>query len=145
MLFRSESVLNTPDAEAFAGQMVPGAPMDDAPVQVLGQDAWLLDQVGKGFQCLLFVDAVPGPDTLAALQGLKQGAVPVDTLIVSPVALSVPGWTVLVDAQGWMAKRYDGQAGTTYLLRPDQHVVARWRQLQVGAVQAAVARAICKV
>ena len=143
--FLTESVLNTPDAEAFAGQMVPGAPMDDAPVQVLGQDAWLLDQVGKGFQCLLFVDAVPGTDTLAALQGLKQGAVPVDTLIVSPVALSVPGWTVLVDAQGWMAKRYDGQAGTTYLLRPDQHVVARWRQLQVGAVQAAVARAICKV
>jgi 3-(3-hydroxy-phenyl)propionate hydroxylase len=142
--FLTESVLNTPDADVFAGQMVPGAPMDDAPVQVNGQDAWLLDQVGKGFQCLLFVDAAPSAETLATLQAFRQGAVSVDTLIVSPVALSVPGWTVVVDAQGWMAKRYDAQAGTLYLLRPDQHVLARWRQLQPAAVQAAVARAICK-
>jgi 3-(3-hydroxy-phenyl)propionate hydroxylase len=68
----------------------------------------------------------------------------VDTLIVSPLALSVPGWTVVVDAQGWMAKRYDAQTGTAYLLRPDQHVLARWRQFNPAAVQAAVARAICK-
>jgi 3-(3-hydroxy-phenyl)propionate hydroxylase len=142
--FLTESVLNTPDTEVFAGQMVPGAPMDDAPVQVNGQDAWLLDQVGKGFQCLLFVDAAPSAETLATLQAFRQGAVSVDTLIVSPVALSVPGWTVVVDAQGWMAKRYDAQVGTVYLLRPDQHVLARWRQLQPAAVQAAVARAICK-
>ena len=142
--FLTESVLNTPDTEVFAGQMVPGAPMDDAPVQVNGQDAWLLDQVGKGFQCLLFVDAAPSAETLATLQAFRQGDVSVDTLIVSPVALSVPGWTVVVDAQGWMAKRYDAQAETVYLLRPDQHVLARWRQLQPAAVQAAVARAICK-
>jgi len=143
--FLTSSALNTPDADTFEGQMVPGAPMDDAPVRVNGQDAWLLDQVGKGFQCLLFVDAAPSADTLAALQILKQSEVPVDTLIVSPVALTVPGFAVLVDAQGWMAKRYDAQAGTMYLLRPDQHVTARWRQLQAAAVQAAVARAICKV
>ncbi|MGV1044900.1 FAD-dependent oxidoreductase [Limnohabitans sp.] len=142
--FLTESGLNTPDTEVFAGQMVPGAPMDDAPVQVNGQDAWLLDQVGKGFQCLLFVDAAPSAETLATLQAFRQGAVSVDTLIVSPVALSVPGWMVVVDAQGWMAKRYDAQAGTVYLLRPDQHVLARWRQLQPAAVQAAVARAICQ-
>jgi len=143
--FLTDSVLNTPDADVFAGQMVPGAPMDDAPVQVDGRDAWLLDQVGQGFQCLLFADAAPDAQALAALQTLQQGAVPVNTLIVSPQALSVPGFSVLVDAQGWMAKRYDAQAGTAYLLRPDQHVVARWRQLQPAAVQAAVARATAQV
>jgi 3-(3-hydroxy-phenyl)propionate hydroxylase len=143
--FLTDSVLNTPDAEVFAGQMVPGAPMDDAPVQVDGRDAWLLDQVGQGFQCLLFADAAPDAQALAALQTLQHGAVPVNTLIVSPQALSVPGFSVLVDAQGWMAKRYDAQAGTAYLLRPDQHVVARWRQLQPAAVQAAVARATAQV
>ncbi|WP_300711571.1 FAD-dependent oxidoreductase [Limnohabitans sp.] len=142
--FLTHSVLNTPDADVFAGQMVPGAPMDDAPVQVNGQDAWLLDQVGKGFQCLLFVDAAPSADTLATLQALKQGAVQVHTLIVSPTALTVPGLAVLVDVQGWVAKRYDAQTGTAYLLRPDQHVLARWRQFNPAAVQAAVARAICK-
>jgi 3-(3-hydroxy-phenyl)propionate hydroxylase len=142
--FLTESMLNTPDAEVFAGQMVPGAPMDDAPVQVDGRDAWLLDQVGQGFQCLLFADAVDA-QTLEALQTLKQAAVPVNTVIVSKQNLSVPGFVVLVDAQGLMAKRYDAQAGTAYLLRPDQHVVARWRQLQTAAVQAAVARATAQV
>jgi 3-(3-hydroxy-phenyl)propionate hydroxylase len=78
------------------------------------------------------------------LQSLRQAQVPVNTLIVSSHALSVPGWPVLVDAQGWMAKRYDAQAGTVYVLRPDQHVLARWRQLNPAAVQSAVARAICK-
>jgi 3-(3-hydroxy-phenyl)propionate hydroxylase len=141
--FLTGSALNTPDADAFEGQMVPGAPMDDAPVQVAGHDAWLLNQVGQGFACLLFADAAPGTDTLAALQSLKHGQLPVDTLIVAPHALEVPGFEVLVDVQGWVAKRYDAHPGTTYLLRPDQHVVARWRAWDAAAVQAAVARATC--
>ena len=140
--FLTESVLNTPDTDAFEGQMVPGAPMDDAPVQVNGQDAWLLDQVGHGFQALLFVDAQPSADTLAALKGLQQGTVPVGTLLVARQAMQVPGFQVLVDAQGWMAKRYDAQPGTTYLLRPDQHVVARWRQWETARLQTALARAL---
>ena len=52
---------------------------------------------------------------------------------------------VLVDAQGWMAKRYDAQPGTTYLLRPDQHVLARWRTLDSARLQAALARALGQV
>ena len=64
------------------------------------------------------------------------------SLIVSRQALQVPGFPVLVDAQGWMAKRYDAQPGTTYLLRPDQHVMARWRTLDGARLQAAMARAL---
>lgn len=143
--FLTGSVLNTPDTEAFDGQMVPGAPMDDAPVQVAGREAWLLDQVGKGFQALWFVAQAPDANTLAALAALRQGPVPVETLIVSSQALEVPGFKVLVDQQGWMAKRYDATPGTTYLLRPDQHVAARWRQLDLAQVQAALARATCQV
>jgi 3-(3-hydroxy-phenyl)propionate hydroxylase len=66
----------------------------------------------------------------------------VDTLIVSHQAMDVPGFKVLVDVQGLMAKRYDAQNGTTYLLRPDQHVVARWRTLDSAKLQAALARAM---
>jgi 3-(3-hydroxy-phenyl)propionate hydroxylase len=142
--FLTDSVLNTPDAESFEGQMVPGAPMDDAPVQVDGQGAWLLDQVGQGFACLLFADAALSADMLAQLQALPTGGLPVTPLIVSPRALDVPGVKVIVDAQGLMAKRYDAQAGTTYLLRPDQHVAARWRQFDNTQVQQAVARATCQ-
>ena len=63
--FLTQSLLNTPDADPFEGNMVPGAPMDDAPVQVAGRDAWLLDQVGHGFACLLFADAMPSADARA--------------------------------------------------------------------------------
>jgi len=135
--------------------MVPGAPMDDAPVQVAGQDAWLLDQVGNRFACLLFADAVPSAEVLAqlnALQAPRESAppranvppVPVTPLIVAPRAFEVPGVKVLVDTQGWVAKRYDGQDGTTYLLRPDQHVAARWRQLDSAKVQQALVLATCQ-
>ena len=141
--FLTSSLLNTPDADAFEGNMVPGAPMDDAPVQVTGKDAWLLDQVGQGFACLLFSDVLPPAEVLAQLQALPKGPLPVTPLIVSPHALAVPGVPVIVDVQGLMAKRYDGQVGTSYLLRPDQHVAARWRQFDPAKVQQAVARATC--
>lgn len=142
--FLTDSVLNTPDADAFEGNMVPGAPMDDAPVQVAGLDAWLLDQVGQGFALLLFADAAPSSEVLAQLQSLRTGQLPVTPLIVASRPLGVPGVKVVVDAQGLMAKRYDGQSGTTYLLRPDQHVAARWRQLDAAKIQQAVARATCQ-
>ncbi len=146
--FLTDSVLNTPDADAFEGQMVPGAPMDDAPVQVNGQDAWLLDQVGKGFQVLLFADAAPSPELLAQLASCGSAPlranepVQVTPLIVTPSPLNITGVKVIVDTQGLVAKRYDAKPGTTYLLRPDQHVVARWRTLDTHAVQAALARAL---
>ena len=142
--FLTSSMLNTPDADALGGNMVPGAPMDDAPVQVNGQDAWLLDQVGQGFAALLFADAEPSADMLTQLQALQTGQRPVTPLIVASRPLDVPGVKVIVDAQGLMAKRYDGQSGTTYLLRPDQHVAARWRQLDAAKIQQALARATCQ-
>ncbi len=40
-----------------------------------------------------------------------------------------------------LGKRYDAQAGTAYLIRPDQHITARWRAFAPGAVTAAVSRA----
>jgi 3-(3-hydroxy-phenyl)propionate hydroxylase len=55
--------------------------------------------------------------------------------------LSLPGVTHIVDAQGLVAKRYDGQDGSTYLLRPDQHVAARWRQFDSHRIAQALARA----
>jgi 3-(3-hydroxy-phenyl)propionate hydroxylase len=129
--FLTESLLNTPDAEPFDGQMVPGAPMDDAPVQVL-----------------LFAHAVPAPEVLAQLASCGRlparanEPVQVTPLIVAPSPMSIPGIQVLVDTQGLVAKRYDATPGTTYLLRPDQHVVARWRTFDPAKLQAALARAM---
>ncbi|WP_374566661.1 FAD-dependent oxidoreductase [Ideonella sp.] len=126
-----DSPLNTPDDEAFEGWMVPGAPMDDAPVAVDGRPGWLLHEVaaGGGFTLLVFGGApIELPDTPVPLRLVRVGTV-----------AAHGAW---VDTEGLVARRYDGRPGTCYLIRPDQHVVARWRRFDASAVQAALARAL---
>jgi 3-(3-hydroxy-phenyl)propionate hydroxylase len=126
--------------------MLPGAPMDDAPVREKGIDRWLLDMVGQHFIALYFADeaaVLPAP-TLASLSNLSCDGIAVQPLVISarpgkPVG-AIP---VLEDPRGVAAKRYDATPGTVYLLRPDQHVAARWRTLDAAKVKAAVARATC--
>ena len=55
------------------------------------------------------------------------------------------GACLIEDSEGLAAKRYDARPGTCYLLRPDQHVCARWRAFELGAVRAAIARATAPV
>ena len=55
------------------------------------------------------------------------------------------GADLVVDHQGIAARRLDATPGTAYLLRPDQHVCARWRAFDAGKVRAALARATCNV
>ena len=58
-------------------------------------------------------------------------------------APAVPGVAVIEDIDGIVAQRFDARPGTFYLLRPDQHVCARWRQVDPAAVQQALERALC--
>jgi 3-(3-hydroxy-phenyl)propionate hydroxylase len=52
-----------------------------------------------------------------------------------------PEVTALSDPEGIAAARYDGAAGATYLLRPDQLIAARWRRFDPAAIAAALAHA----
>jgi 3-(3-hydroxy-phenyl)propionate hydroxylase len=143
--FYVDSPLNTPDAEPFAGRMVPGAPLDDAPIEVDGRGGWLLQSTGNRFQALVFAGD-PGSlpaDTVAAFKSLAGGPVPVEVLLVADRPATVPGLRVLVDRKGVASKRLDGRDGTTYLLRPDQHVCARMRAFDAGRLRDAVRRATC--
>ena len=140
------SSLNTPDTDVFAGDMLPGAPMDDAPVRVAGQDVWLLDQVGKRFMVLLYVSdpSQVKVELLNAFNALASGPLAPELVLVSDKLGAAPqGLRVLEDRAGRFAKRFDAQDGTAYLIRPDQHVAARWRALDADKVAAALARATC--
>ena len=143
----SESSLNTPDEDEFCGDMVPGAPSYDAPIAVDGEPGWLLDRLGFAFKALYFADgpAGVGDAALAAMAGLARGDIPIETLIVSaaPVAGGeLPdGVSAIEDVDGLLRQRFDARPGSTYLLRPDQHVCARWRALDAGKLAAALARA----
>ncbi|MDQ4136436.1 MAG: FAD-dependent oxidoreductase, partial [Pseudomonadota bacterium] len=46
----------------------------------------------------------------------------------------------LVDREGYFARRFDASPGATYLVRPDQHLAARWRETQDATVAAASMR-----
>jgi len=140
--FLTDSDLNTPDSEPFHGDMVPGAPMDDAPLMRDGQPVWLIDQLGGQFQLLYFCDdasAVPEAVQLQ-LSGLAHAAIPVTPLVIARRG-QAHGLPVLLDLQGLAFERYDATDGSCYLARPDQHVAARWRETEVSRIVAAVARA----
>jgi 3-(3-hydroxy-phenyl)propionate hydroxylase len=142
------SPLNTPDTASFAGSMVPGAPCCDAPAKAADGDGWLLRHIGNRFTVMVF----GGPqglraETRAALERIDTHGVPLAVLCVMPAgtgAVSAPrGATVIEDAQGLIARRYDGQPDTCYLLRPDQHVCARWRTVAAADIETALRRALC--
>jgi 3-(3-hydroxy-phenyl)propionate hydroxylase len=99
------------------------------------------------FVLVLFAPAVQSlaPQTLATIAQLAHeapGRIPVHTLLLTEQdGPAPPGASVLVDHRQRARKRLDGRPGTAYLLRPDQHVAARWRSLDLAAVQTALARA----
>lgn len=142
--YLTESRLNTPDSDSFGGNMVPGAAVDDAPMRDDGKDFWLLDRVGKHFMLLAHVSDPAALDaaTARSFKALANGPIPIEVVLVSPKSGNAPeGLRVFEDHAGRFAERFDSQPGTVYLLRPDQHVAARWRTFDAGQVQTALARA----
>jgi 3-(3-hydroxy-phenyl)propionate hydroxylase len=127
------SPLSTPDHDRFAGALVPGAPVADAPVQAGGHAGWLLDHLGGRFDLLLFDADDDAARELAAGLG--------DAVRVVRITSSGAVAGQLIDFEGHAEHRYDARPGTAYLLRPDQHVAARWRSPTVEGVRAALARA----
>jgi 3-(3-hydroxy-phenyl)propionate hydroxylase len=150
----TDSPLNTPDTDHFAGAMVPGAAAADAPVIAEGRRDWFLHRIGGRFAAVHFAESTKEAGSRAfckAFGGETRGfGVDVDALLViAPDTSAANGSTatqdprprVIVDAERLFAARYDAAPGTTYLLRPDQHVCARWRAFDAAALQAAIARA----
>ena len=135
-----DSSLNTPDRTgdfaADGGAMVPGAAAADAPVAG-SRGGWLLDYLTGEFTLLTFGDAV-SPEAAARLAGA-----PIACRVVQVGGRAATDRIRIDDDGGLLTTRYEGRAGTGYLLRPDQHVCARWRQVDVVAVEAAMARATC--
>ncbi|VVD73725.1 FAD-dependent oxidoreductase [Pandoraea cepalis] len=144
----SESTLNTPERDTFAGRMVPGTACVDAPLVRHGQDGWLLPRLGGRFVALVFgAPASLDAASLAGLDALANDSVPVVSLFVTPDAEAAQdargeSHSVWHDAQGLAAQRYDAAPGTVYLIRPDQHVCARWRSVDATAIAAARERAL---
>jgi 3-(3-hydroxy-phenyl)propionate hydroxylase len=131
--------LQTPDDGATLGPMVPGAPCADAPVTgVDGRPGWLLEHLGGAFTVLHFGSKAEQPADLRGLGNLRPE---LRLVHINGRAGAAASGAVLGDPEGVARARYGGAPGVTYLIRPDQHVVARFSQYDPVAVGRALARA----
>jgi 3-(3-hydroxy-phenyl)propionate hydroxylase len=103
-----DSPLSTPDRDAWAGSAQLGAPVPDAPlVDAQGRATWLLDAVAGDAVLLCAERDGVEPE----LPGVRRIVVGRD----------------LIDREGHFTRRFDATPGAAYLIRPDQHLAARWR------------------
>ena len=119
------SSLNTPDEEPFSGRMAPGTNCADAPILVDGKEGWLLNLLGDNFVALV----LGAPPTVSEVAWGRVRA-----------RMLTEGRD-FVDMKGLARERYDGVPGAVYLVRPDQHVAARWRAFDAAKIERAIARA----
>ncbi|KPQ12391.1 MAG: 3-(3-hydroxy-phenyl)propionate hydroxylase [Saliniramus fredricksonii] len=117
-----DSPLSTPDAQSWGGSAALGAPAPDAPMRTPdGTICWLLE-------------ALDGACTLLHMPG-DGASVPrhaqARTLVIG---------RDLIDADGSFTRRFDASPGATWLIRPDQHLAARWRRATDDTVERAIER-----
>jgi 3-(3-hydroxy-phenyl)propionate hydroxylase len=91
----------------------------------------LLDHLGGGFDLLYFWPQKSVPDDLRqAIDTARRKGLPVRLIVLGSEQDVEGADQCLPDPHGHVAQRYGVQApGAAYLLRPDQHVCARWNTL----------------
>ena len=123
-----DTPLSTPDEVPFAGAAKLGAPLPDAPLtRADGSATHLVENLGGKFE-LIHVKSGGG----------ANGGTP---HVPDDIALTVIGEDFF-DQSGMCAQRFDATPGATYLVRPDQHLCARWRHFDAAAVARARQRAL---
>ncbi len=118
-----DTPLSTPDEDAFSGAARLGAPFPDAPIRIRGgASGFVLENLTGGFEILHVANGkAPAPP-----DGIALTAIGAD-------------W---IDETGLFTNRADATPGATYLLRPDQHLCARWRGFDAAKIKAAHKRAL---
>ena len=122
-----------------------GGPVKGVPLQNirLGDDDYLFDRLGASIYLLYFSDQAELPMALNLLKdAVTRSGVPFEVVQISRKPLASQSHQVIHDPVGHMHQRYDASEGTSYLVRPDQHVSARWKQFDNGDLLTAMKRLI---
>lgn len=120
-----DTPLSTPDETPFAGSARLGAPAPDAPMLAPDcRSCHLVEQLSDGFELL----------------HVRNGARPP---LPDGIKLTVIGED-LRDPDGGFTARFDATPGSAFLLRPDQHLCARWRKVDAAKISHARDRALAR-
>lgn len=138
----AHSALNSAGDDTQLFKCGPGHGAPPQNVQ-LGADDYLLDHLTHSFTLLYFT---AGPELPAALQRVVRDwqarGLPLRVLAVGNGDTTTPvtgADATLTDPQGRVRQRYGVRAsGAAYLLRPDQHVCARWMSVDATRLNAAL-------
>ena len=139
----TDSALNSVDDDdgLFEAGPAKGAPPRN--VQ-LAPDDFLLDHLGGGFDLLYFTRAASLPQALVQrVQSWRARGVGMRLTAVGSAGAVSGADQSLADPEGRACAKYGVKAdGAAYLLRPDQHVCARWVTLSADRLEAALQRAL---
>lgn len=139
----THSMLNSKgdDNALFKAGPAHGAPPQN--VRLAAND-FLLDHLGGGFDLLYFTDAQAIPDPLQqTIATARAKGIPLHVIAIGSTHAVSGADKTLPDADGHVRGRYGVPAnGGAYLLRPDQHVCARWLTLDATRLQAALNTAL---
>jgi len=110
----------------------------------LAKENFLLDHLGGGFDLVYLADKAGIPAAiLAATQEAKQQSIPIKLIAITQEAGTVAGADVtLFDPDNRFATRYGVAVGGAYLFRPDQHICARWSQLNAAQIGQSLKKAL---
>ena len=119
-------------AAEFSAGPVPGEILRECPLLVGGKPGYLTDLLGPCFTALLFSDAGEVPPALDAAFLRIKGRAPFEGKVIRRTD----------DSTGKLYPLYGAQPGSVYLVRPDGHVMARWRSALPDELEAAVLGAL---
>ncbi len=124
-----DTPLSTPDTAPFGGTAKLGAPMPDAAVTKRNGEAdWLLRRLAHNGMTVLFWDEHARSAEVRRLAAAMGG-----TALVAGEDFVDPG--------GVLAARLDARPGSAWVIRPDQHLAARFRAFDASRVADAMRRA----
>jgi 3-(3-hydroxy-phenyl)propionate hydroxylase len=106
----------------------------------LGADDYLLDHLGGGFDLLYFTQATAIPEPLLKeVERIRERGVPLRVVAIGASGDVAGADLSFADVDGHFRERYGvTTSGAAYLLRPDQHVCARWLTLDAARLRAAL-------
>ncbi|NQD54159.1 monooxygenase [Pseudomonas sp. CM25] len=142
----ADSVLNcaTDDNDLFSAGPRNGAPMLNIK---LAENDYLFDRLGACFHLLCFTDSdcIPS-DVRAQANAIRDSGVPLQIIAIAQSAQpAITGADQLIDdPTGHIASKYGITRGGAYLVRPDQHICARWQQLSAEKLHLAIDTALGK-
>jgi 3-(3-hydroxy-phenyl)propionate hydroxylase len=147
----AESALTTVDAteRRFAAGPRPGAPARNVCIDPEASPrTWLFDAFGPGFQVLAFGSDESMLQAVSAdVAALRADGIPIRIVQIRrahDTRFCVSADAVMTDPLGRIFSGWGVTEGAVYVLRPDQHVAARWTNDATTLVSAVVRKALCR-